>query len=147
MVERAPRRLEEQLRDARALIERLSPAEAFARAAAGAAIVDIRSEDDRERAGLVPGSIHVPRTVLEWRLEPGGEWRNPHLGDTARVIIVLCDHGYSSVLAAAALARLGYASVADVVGGFDAWREAGLPTCPAGRRRAEGELAGMRGPD
>lgn len=146
-MDRAPRTLEEELRDARALIERLSPAEAFARAASGALIVDIRSELDRERTGVVPGSIHLPRTVLEWRLEPGGAWRNPHVDGVDRKIIVLCDHGFSSVLAAAAVARLGYAEVADVVGGFDAWREAGLPTAPPSGLREDGELAGMRGPD
>jgi rhodanese-related sulfurtransferase len=146
-VEKATRMLEEQLRDARALIERLSPGEAFVRAEAGALIVDIRSELDRERTGVVPGSIHIPRTVLEWRLEPGGRWRNPHVDGTDCSLIVLCDQGYSSVLAAGALARLGYPDVADVVGGFDAWRKAGLPTAPAGSARPEGELAGMRGPD
>ena len=146
-MERAPRTLEQELRDARALIDRLSPAEALARAESGALIVDIRSELDRERSGVVPGSIHVPRTVLEWRLEPGGAWCNPHVGGVDRPIIVLCDHGFSSVLAAAAVARLGYAQVADVVGGFDAWHEAGLPTAAPGSRRGAGELAGMRGPE
>lgn len=146
-MDRAPRTLEEELRLARALIERLSPAEAFERAGSGALIVDIRSELDRERTGVVPGSIHIPRTVLEWRVEPGGAWCNPHVGGVERQIIVLCDHGYSSVLAGAAVARLGYAEVADVVGGFDAWRAAGLPTAPASPRRGGAELAGMRGPD
>jgi len=146
-VETEPRTLEEELRAARALVDRLPPAEAFARAESGALIVDIRSELDRERTGVAPGSIHVPRTVLEWRLEPGGAWCNPHVGGVERPIIVLCDHGFSSLLAAAAVARLGYPAVADVVGGFEAWRAAGLPTVPCAWRRAEGELAGMRGPD
>lgn len=139
--------LEEQLRDARALIERLSPAEALERAASGALIVDIRSDLDRERNGVVPGSIHIPRTVLEWRLEPGGAWRNPHIGGVERRIVLLCDHGYSSTLAGAVLVRLGYEGVADVVGGFDAWAEAGLPVAPSSWRRDDGELAGMRAPD
>lgn len=146
-MERARRTLEQELRDARALIDRLSPAEAFERAESGALIVDIRSELDRERLGVVPGSLHVPRTVLEWRLEPGGAWCNPHVGGVERRIILLCDHGFSSVLAAAAVVRLGHAEVADVVGGFDAWREAGLPTAPPAWQRSDGELAGMRGPD
>ena len=141
------RTLDQLLDEARARVNRYEPRTALGAVERGALIIDIRSVVDRQRDGIVPGSLHIPRTVLEWRLDPDSAWRNPHLGDTDRGIIVLCDHGYSSVLAAAALARLGYASVADVVGGFDAWREAGLPTCPAGRRRAEGELAGMRGPD
>jgi rhodanese-related sulfurtransferase len=139
--------LVELLAEARAAIERLTPSEAAAAAAGGALIVDIRSDLDRARTGVVPGSIHIPRTVFEWRLEPGGAWRNPHVGDTDRRIVVLCDHGYSSLLAAAVLVRLGHADVADVVGGFEAWREAGLPVAAAPGPRADGLLAGMNGPD
>jgi rhodanese-related sulfurtransferase len=146
-VDKVPRRLDELLREAAAGITRLSPAEAFAAAQAGALIVDIRSELDRERTGVVPQSIHIPRTVLEWRLEPGGAWRNPYVGDIDRQIVVLCDHGYSSVLAAASLARLGCRRVADVAGGFEAWLAAGLPTTPPATKRGHGELAGMNGPD
>jgi rhodanese-related sulfurtransferase len=145
-VEEGPRTLAELLREAEALIDRLSPAEAFERARAGALIVDIRSDREREGSGVVPGSIHIPRTVLEWRLEPGGAWRNQHVDGVDRRLIVLCDHGYSSVLAAATLAQLGYTSVADVVGGFEAWRDCGLPTARP-RRRDDGELAGMAGPE
>jgi len=109
-------------------------------------IVDIRSERSREREGIVPGSLHVPRTVLEWRSEPGGNWRNPHLGDVERRVIVLCDQGYSSVFAASMLAQLGYARACDVVGGFEAWREAGLPVVAAPDRR-DGGLPGMGNQD
>ena len=132
--------------DARARIERLEPADAQAAAAAGGLIVDIRSEPSRERDGIVPGSLHVPRTVLEWRCEPGGRWRNPHMGDVERRVIVLCGQGYSSVFAAAMLAQLGYARACDVVGGFEAWREAGLPVGLAPARREDG-LPGMGDPD
>jgi rhodanese-related sulfurtransferase len=132
--------------DARARIERLEPAAAHAAAAAGGLIVDIRSERSREHEGIVPGSLHVPRTVLEWRSEPGGSWRNPHLGDVERRVIVLCDQGYSSVFAAAMLAQLGYARACDVVGGFEAWRKAGLPVVAAQDRR-DGGLPGMGDPD
>jgi rhodanese-related sulfurtransferase len=138
--------LGELLDDARARIERLEPADAHAAAADGGLIVDIRSEYSRERDGIVPGSLHVPRTVLEWRCEPGGRWRNPHLGDVERRVIVLCDQGYSSVFAASMLAQLGYARACDVVGGFEAWREAGLPVGAAPERR-DGALAGMGDPD
>ena len=132
--------------DARARIERLEPADAHAAADAGALIVDIRSETSRERDGIVPGSLHVPRTVLEWRCEPGGRWRNPHLGDVERRVIVLCDQGYSSVFAAAMLTQLGYPRASDVVCGFEAWRGAGLPVVasPGGH---DGELPGMGDPD
>jgi rhodanese-related sulfurtransferase len=145
-VDDAPRTLEQLLREAEARIERLSPAAALSAAKTGALIVDIRSEASRARDGIVPGAIHIPRTVLEWRFEPGGRWRNPHLGGVERQMIVLCDHGYSSPLAAAALARLGYAKAGDVIGGFDAWRDAGLPTRPPSPGTPEG-LPGMAGPD
>jgi len=132
--------------DARAHIERLEPADAQAAAAGGGLIVDIRSEVSRERHGIVPGSLHVPRTVLEWRFEPGGSWRNPHLGDVERRVIVLCDQGYASVFAAAVLAQLGYARACDVVGGFEAWRAAGLPVIAAPEQR-DGGPPGMGDPD
>jgi rhodanese-related sulfurtransferase len=145
-VDEAPRTLDELLHEAEARIERFSPAAALAAAEAGALIVDIRSEASRERDGVVPGAIHIPRTVLEWRFEPGGRWRNPHVGGFEQQVIVLCDHGDSSPLAAAMLARLGYARSGDVIGGFGAWRDAGLPTRPASRATLEG-LPGMAGPD
>jgi len=104
-------------------IRRYTPEEALAAAEHGAAIVDIRSRDARERDGAIPGGYHVPRTVLEWRTA-SADWRNRAL-DGKRLILV-CDHGYSSVLAAATLCDLG-CDAGDIVGGFAAWREAGLP--------------------
>ena len=139
------RTLDELLREAEERIERLSPAGALEATRAGALLVDIRSELSREREGVIPGAIHIPRSVLEWRFEPGGAWRNPHVGGLDQQVVVVCDHGYSSALAAAMLVRLGYERVGDVLGGFVAWCEAGLPTRPAGERH-EG-LAGMNGPD
>ena len=108
-------------------IRRYAPHGAHEAAAAGAILVDIRSADTRERDGVIPGSLHVPRTVLEWRVDPASEWRNPAL-DTARLILV-CDHGYSSVLAAATLVELGR-DAGDVVGGFEAWAAGRLPSAP-----------------
>ena len=117
---------------ARSRIERLSPAAAWAGASAGdVVLVDIRSVDARMRDGVVPGSVHIPRTVLEWRLDAQSPWRNPHVAGTTRRLAVLCDHGWSSSLAAASLVELGYASAADVEGGIEAWREAGLPLVAA----------------
>jgi len=125
----ARRSLEVVLAEARARIVRLSPAEAWA-ARTSALIVDIRSERARE-AGVVPGSLHLPRTVLEWRLDPDSPWRNPHVGGLDSRLVLLCDHGESSSLAAAALVDLGFTDVADVVGGIAAWTAAGLPLVPA----------------
>lgn len=111
----------------------------------GAFLVDTRSSDARRRVGVVPGAVHIPRTVLEWRLEPGGRNRSPEAPEPGARVIVLCDHGYSSVLAAASLAELGY-DAADVVGGFEAWAAAGLPVSAA-RDAADDVLPGMSPPD
>jgi rhodanese-related sulfurtransferase len=140
--------LEGLLARAEARIERLSPAEAAAALEHGALLVDIRSDGGRERDGVVPGALHVPRTVLEWRLAPDSAWRSPHVGGLDRRVVVLCDHGCSSVLAAAALVDLGYERAGDVVGGFAAWRDAGLPVAPTpASRRGPDELPGMGPPD
>ena len=140
--------LEALLATACARIERLSPHEAFAAQQAGALIIDTRSSEDRERDGIVPGSLHIPRTVLEWRAAPDSRWRSPHIGGVERKVVVLCDHGYSSILTAATLVELGFAGAGDVIGGFEAWRDAGLSVGAApARRRGPGELVGMGGPD
>jgi len=82
---------------------------------------------DRERDGIVPGSLHVPRTVLEWRLDPVSAHRLAEITDHDREIVVMCSEGYASSLVAATLVGLGYTSAADLDGGFQAWAKAGLP--------------------
>ena len=143
MADHARRTLAEILAEAERRIDRLSPVEAEAALARGALLVDIRSDTAREQDGVVPGSLHVPRTVLEWRFDPDGAFRNPCVGGLDDPVLVICDHGHSSILAAATLVVLGYARAGDVVGGFEAWRDAGLPVAraPAGRR--PGALPGM----
>jgi rhodanese-related sulfurtransferase len=131
----------ELLAQSAARIRRYEPAEARAAAARGAILVDIRSADARERDGVIPGSVHVPRTVLEWRVDATSPWRNPALAGAE--LILVCDHGYSSVLAAATLIDLG-ANAGDVIGGFEAWAAAGLPV---GRPSAPRDgLPGMGAP-
>jgi rhodanese-related sulfurtransferase len=145
-VGRSPKTLDELVEEAAARIERLEPSAALEAVEDGAILIDIRSDVDRERDGVVPGSLHIPRTVLEWRLDPGGAWRNPNAGGRMDRIVLLCDHGCSSTLAAATLVELGFARAADVVGGFAAWREAGLPVVTAPPRRPRGEIPGMGAP-
>jgi len=125
------RTLAQLLAAAEARIERLDPLAACAALEAGALLVDIRGQDERARDGVVPGSLHVPRTVLEWRFDPDGTWRNPAVCEVSRQVVLICDHGCSSTLAAATLVELGYERAGDVIGGFDAWRAAGLPVAPA----------------
>lgn len=122
------RTLDELLAEARGKIERLEPAEAWSEAQDGALIVDTRSD---RSPGVVPGSLHVPLSVLQWRLAPDSVWRNPHAGSLETRLILICEHGESSSLAAASLLELGFAQVGDVVGGFEAWLGAGLPVTAA----------------
>jgi rhodanese-related sulfurtransferase len=134
------------LEAARGRIERVEPEVAWAEASSGEALlVDLRSSDERRRHGIVPGSVHVPRSVLEWRADPTSEWRNPHLEGRGRLLL-LCAEGFSSSLAAASVADLGHGRVGDVVGGFEAWRAAGLPVSAAPADEA-GARAGMGAPD
>ena len=112
----------------------------------GALLVDVRSEVRRARDGIVPGALHVPLTVFPWRFDPDGLWRSPWVPTTDARVIVFCDDGFSSILAAATLAQLGYARAADVVGGFTAWRESGLPFAPAPGAECTTVLARACGP-
>jgi rhodanese-related sulfurtransferase len=141
------RTLEDLFEQAVSRIDRLAPDAAYEAMLKGAILVDIRSESNRERSGIVPGSLHVPRTVLEWRLDPESAWRSPHAPGLEERVVVLCDHGFSSVLAAASLADLGFVRAADVVGGFEAWCAAGLPVTPVPASGDPGELPGMRARD
>ena len=140
------RTIEHLLEDARRRIVRLEPDEALTAAADGALIVDIRSDSARERDGIVPGSLHLPRTVLEWRADPRSPSRNAAVGGLDRQLIVLCDHGYSSSLAAATLVELGFERAADILGGFEAWIAAGLPVGKA-PSPSHDSLPGMGPPD
>jgi rhodanese-related sulfurtransferase len=142
------RTLDDLLADATSRITRLSPGEAYTATRMGAVLIDIRSDSNRERDGIVPGSIHIPRTVLEWRIDDASPWRNPNIGGRDDQLILLCDHGCSTILAAATLVELGYTRAGDVIGGFAAWRDSGLPTTSAPRRgRDADELPGMHAPD
>ncbi len=123
--------LDHLLAAASARITRYTPDEAYSATGAGVILIDIRSDENRRREGIVPGSLHIPRTVLEWRTAPGSDVRNPHLGHLDDPVILICDHGCSTILAAATLTELGYVDAGDVIGGFEAWRESGLPTAPA----------------
>ena len=124
------RTVHQMLAAARTRLERLEPADAWAAAQDGAVIVDIRSQDQRRAEGVVPGSEHCPRTVLEWRADPESGYCNPRVARFDAHLILICAEGYSSSLAAAALQDLGFARATDVVGGFEAWKAAGLPVEP-----------------
>jgi rhodanese-related sulfurtransferase len=119
--------VDELLAEARRGLSRLSPEEAAAAVAAGALLVDTRTERQRAAQGELPGAVVVDRTVLEWRLDPTSPDRIPEAGDPDLRVVVVCRQGYSSSLAAASLQRLGLHRATDVIGGVEAWVAAGLP--------------------
>lgn len=114
------------LRTVRRRLDRLDPHEAHAAVAAGAVLVDIRPQLNRELEGGIPGALIVERNVLEWRFDPTSPDRLPEASAEAHLILV-CNEGYASSLAAAALQDLGVRRATDLVGGFRAWRAGGLP--------------------
>ena len=127
-----PVTVDDLLEDARARIRRLDPHETAAACRRGALLIDIRPTLQRRWEGEVPGALVVERNVLEWRLDPVSAHRLAAVTDHDREIVVMCSEGYASSLVAATLVDLGYSSAADLDGGFQAWRDAGLPVQPAG---------------
>jgi rhodanese-related sulfurtransferase len=120
------RTAEQLLAEARSRLVRLEAHEARAAQRRGALLVDIRPQSNRELEGEIPGAVVLERIVLEWRLDPASEARIPQAAYDLHVIIV-CNEGYSSSLAAADLQDLGVHRATDLVGGYRAWRAAGLP--------------------
>jgi rhodanese-related sulfurtransferase len=121
--------IDELLERIREGLERVPAREAFAAAEAGdALLVDIRYAALRERDGLIPGALIVERNELEWRLDPRGSHRAPEAVSHDLWIVVVCNEGYASSLAAASLQQLGLHRATDLIGGFQAWRSEGLPT-------------------
>jgi len=119
--------IDEILEAARRGVERVEPADLAALQDAGAHVIDIRSAVTREPEGRVPGATVVERLVLEWRLDPASVHRMEGGPDHDDLVIVLCNEGYYSSLAARDLRDLGFHRATDLVGGFRAYREAGLP--------------------
>ena len=122
------RTIDELLTAVRARIGRIHPADVPARTAAGALLVDTRPWEQRLRDGEVPGAVVVDRNVLEWRLDPAGPDRLPQVTGYDLDVVVLCNQGYSSSLVADTLRALGLTRTVDVIGGFEAWVAAGLPS-------------------
>jgi MFS family permease len=144
----ARRNVDDLLAAARRRIEpRRTPGQALEAQSQGALIVDLRSDDERRRRGVVPGSIHIPRSVLEWRVDPDCEFRNPAACDLEREVILMCADGFSSSLAALSLRELGFRRATDLAGGFSAWKAEGLPIRPAPEPSDRDGLPGMGPPE
>jgi rhodanese-related sulfurtransferase len=134
----ARRSVHDLVADARERIGRVSPAQLTELLARGETVVlDTRTPTDRVRDGIVAGSIHAPRTVLEWLVDPASGYSLAAIDSMETPIVVICNEGYSSSLAAATLVDLGFTNVADLIGGVVAWRNAGLPLVPATHHHQE----------
>ncbi|WP_405582911.1 rhodanese-like domain-containing protein [Streptomyces sp. NBC_01190] len=122
--------VDEYLASIRERLTRLTPAEAAEAARHGALLVDIRYGSLRDRDGTIPGAVIVERNELEWRLDPSSPHRVPQAVGHDLELIVVCNEGYASSLAAVSLHALGLHHATDLTGGFQAWRAAGLPIAP-----------------
>jgi rhodanese-related sulfurtransferase len=122
------RSIAEILDQARARLDRLGPLETAAAIRDGAILIDIRPAAQRAEHGEIPGALIIERNVLEWRLDPRSDARLPFANSYDLAVIIACQEGYTSSLAAAALQDLGLHRATDLAGGFRAWKEAGLPT-------------------
>ena len=129
------RTISEVLQEARSRLHRLPPQEAFERTqqtqCPPAVLVDIRPAAQREIHGVIPGALVVERNVLEWRFDPQSGSRLGVIDEEGRgydiEVIIFCQEGYTSSLAAASLKDLGLSRATDIVGGIKAWKETGLP--------------------
>jgi rhodanese-related sulfurtransferase len=122
--------IDDLLAAARARLRRLDPQETFIAVERGAILVDIRPAAQRAEHGEIPGAIVIERNVLEWRLDPRSDARLSFATRYDLEVIITCQEGYTSSLAAASLQDLGLTRATDLNGGFAAWQAAGLPTFP-----------------
>ena len=138
-----PATIDDLLIEARGGLARLDPVAAFRAIRGGAVLIDTRPEWQRRADGEIPGAIVIERNHLEWRCDPRCPARLAEATDHQVTWIVCCDEGYSSSLAAASLQALGLRNATDVIGGFQAWRAAGLPVT----RTAKPSRPRLAGPD
>jgi len=125
--------IDDLLREARANLLRLEPAEAKRHIDVGALLIDTRPSCQREEQGDLPNAVVIDRTILEWRMDPSCESKIPEVDGYDQMIIVVCRHGYSSSLAAYSLQQIGLRRATDIIGGVEEWIKEGLPlsTLPA----------------
>jgi rhodanese-related sulfurtransferase len=122
--------IDQLLERARASLVRVDAAQAAEECERGALLVDIRPIAQRAVDGDIPGAVVIDRNVLEWRLDPASRWRIDGVSNHDTRLIIICNAGYQSSLAAATLKELGLVNATDVIGGFEAWALAGLPIQP-----------------
>lgn len=122
--------IDQLLAAARSRLERVDPNQAADAVSDGAILIDIRADSQIARDGTIPGALVIGRNVLEWRLDPSSSHPHPQAPELDAHLIVFCDAGYASSLAAASLQELGFSRATDLDGGFQAWRAAGLDVQP-----------------
>ncbi len=125
-------RVDEMLERVRSSYRRVGPLEAARIWASGGLLVDTRPAAQRAEFGEIPGAIVIERNVLEWRLDPTCRHRHEKVLGPDQEMVLFCQAGYASSLAAASLRRLGLSRATDLIGGFEAWSRAGLPTTLTG---------------
>jgi rhodanese-related sulfurtransferase len=113
--------IDELLAAARNRLDRIAPGALTTEHANGALIIDIRPADQRTRDGELPDAIVIDRNVLEWRLDPQSDHRIFQVTGYDTRIVIVCNEGYSSSLAAATLQDLGLHRATDMIGGYQAW--------------------------
>lgn len=118
--------IDEMLAEAREEITRSTPEETEAALATGAIVIDLRCDSERA-AGVIAGSIAIARSVLEWRCDPSSQWSDARVARPEARVVLVCQDGFSSSLAAQSLRRLGFERAGDLIGGMSAWEAAGLP--------------------
>ncbi len=128
---RAPRTIDQLLREARARLRRLAPTRPPPPPARAASSSTSAPSGSGRTRGSSRAAHFVPRNVLEWRVDPTSGHRDPALARVRGPLILMCAQGYQSSLAAATLQELGVAQATDMIGGFEAWRDRGLPVLPA----------------
>jgi len=123
--------VDQLLDEARAVLpHRPTPQETLEELKSGTLVLDIRGDEQQRRDGLIPGALVIRRNVLEWRCDPASPWHDPAVTHHGQKIILVCDEGYQSSLAAANLQQLGLSRATDMAGGFSHWKQLALPVTP-----------------
>ncbi len=100
-------------------------------------LVDIRDVRELEREGTVPGSLHAPRGMLEFWVDPDSPYHKPAFGDESREYVLFCGAGWRSALATQTLQHMGMTNVAHIDGGFTEWAKAGAPVVTLAEAKAK----------
>lgn len=112
--------------ESKSRIENLTTDQVEAEIAAGAVVVDIREPGERATTGAIPGSVAVPRGMLEWAADSTSSYHNPALQTCSRLILH-CAGGGRSALAVETLKEMGFTNIAHLDTGMTGWIADGKP--------------------